>query len=62
MERMAAGPPAVKVADNRDLTGVRRPDGKADAGRPVSLGEVGPELFVDAEVAPLGPQVDVEIS
>ena len=53
--------PAVEIAYDEDFAGVRRPDGKADAGRALVLGEMSAELLVTAVVRPFAEQMQIEL-
>ena len=60
--RMAASVPAVESADHRDPLGIRRPDQEGRAGDALQGHRMGAELLVEAEVAALGHQIDVELA
>lgn len=53
--------PFVEVADDGDVTGVGRPDGKVNAGNAVDFCGVSAEFFVDAMVVAFGEEVAVEV-
>ncbi len=60
--RMAAAVPAIEGADHRDPLRVRRPDQEGGPLDALEGHRVGAELLVEAEVAALGHQVDVELA
>ncbi len=60
-EGMAAGRPAVEVADDGDALGVRRPDGELRPRTAAGLHEVGAELVVELEVVAFFEEVDVAV-
>ena len=61
LHRVASGIPSVEVADHRHLLGIRRPDGKLDAGGALRLSQVRAHLFVGSMVFALGEQVQVVV-
>src|SRR5690606_15835829 len=58
-ERIGVLAPAVEVADDRDVLGVRRPDRQAHAPRAVDDRRMGAEHAVEPRVRPLAEVVDV---
>jgi len=61
-QRVASGIPAVEVADDGDIAGVRCPDGEVDAVGAVGAHRVGAELVVEVEVRALIEEVQVVVA
>ncbi len=60
--RVAASVPAIESADHRDPLRIRRPDQEGRALDALEGHRMGAELLVEAEVAALGHQIDVELA
>jgi hypothetical protein len=52
MQALLIGPPTIEVADDRNLRGIGRPDGKVSASLTITLADVSAEFFIDAVVIP----------
>jgi hypothetical protein len=51
--------PAVEVAHDRDLLGFRGPYREPGACIPLSLQQVGPQFFIEAEVATFVKEIEI---
>ena len=56
---MVATIPVVEVANDRDATGTRSPDGKSNAINSLMFSSESAEFLIDAMVGPLIDQVEV---
>jgi len=59
---VTAAVPPIEVADDAAALRVRRPNGEAHARDPVDLGRMRAELLVEAAVATLGEEIDVDLA